>query len=142
MRAFLDTNVLLDVLAERMPFYEHSSAVWSLAENGTIEGLVSAFSFTTVFYIVRKWGTADVARDALLALREVFAPAGCDATVINRAIDSELGDFEDAVQYFTAIRAEVDCLLTRDPDDFPRRPAIPVLSPREFLAHLDERYSP
>lgn len=141
MRAFIDTNVLLDVLAEREPFYEHSSAVWALAEQGPLEGLVSAVSFTDVFYIVRRWGGPDSAREALLALRDVFCPAVCDAPVINQAIDSQLGDFEDAVQYFSALRADADCLLTRNPDDFPRRPAIPVLSPREFLAQLDEELS-
>ncbi|MFO7957789.1 MAG: hypothetical protein R6X33_11905 [Candidatus Brocadiia bacterium] len=52
--------------------------------------------------------------------------------------DQRLGNSDDAVQYFTAIRADVDCLLTRNPDEFPRRPAIPVLSPREFLAHFDD----
>jgi predicted nucleic acid-binding protein len=137
MKAFIDTNVVLDVLAERWPHYEDSAAVWSLAEQGKVEGLVSAVSFTNVFYLMRRWADAGAAREALRLLRDAFTPVSCDSLIINQAIDSDLPDFEDAVQYFSAVHAGADCILSRNPDDFPRRPAVPVLSPTEFLAQLE-----
>ncbi len=137
MKAFIDTNVLLDVLAQREPFYEHSAAVWSLAEEGKVEGLVSAVSFTNIFHVMRRWADASAAKKAMRLLRDAFTPVACDSLIINQAIDSDLPDFRNAVQYFSALHAGADCMLSHNPGDFPRRPAVPVLSPTEFLAQLE-----
>ena len=137
MRPFIDTNVLLDVLGARGPFYQHSARVWALAEEGSLEGLVSAVSFTNVFYIVDRWADAESAREAVTLVRDAFIPVACNALIINQAIDADMPDFEDAVQYFSALHAGADCILSRNAGDFPRRPEVPVLSPREFLAELE-----
>ena len=113
------------------------AAVWSLAEKGNVDGLVSAVSYTTVFYMMRRWSGREAAAKAVRLLRDSFGLAVCDSFVINRAIDSDLPDFEDAVQYFSALHAEADCIITRNAPDFPRRPALPVLSPAEFLAQFE-----
>lgn len=137
MKAFVDTNILLDVLGERQPFYTKSAVVWDLAESGQIDGLIAAVSFTNVFYIARKWGNMNSAREAVILVRDTFKAVSCTAQVINQAIDSEMADFEDAVQYFSALRATADCIVTRNSSDFPRYSAIPILSPEEFLAEWD-----
>ncbi len=137
MKTLIDTNVLLDVLAFRDPFYTDSANVWSLAESGKIEGQVSAVSFKDIFYLVRKWAGINSAREALVLLRDAFTPVPCDALVINQAIDSRLADFEDAVQYFCALHAEADSIVTRNPEDFPDMPAISVFSPTEFIADIN-----
>jgi predicted nucleic acid-binding protein len=134
VKVSFDTNILLDVLAKRKPFYADSAAVWTLAEQGRIEGLVSAVSFTNVFYIVRKLADVATARRALALLRATFTPACCDGRILGQAIDSTMADFEDAVQYFSAVQAGADCLLTRNPADFPNATACPPLTPAEFLA--------
>src|ERR1700730_9032623 len=54
MTVFVDTNILLDVLGKRLPFYDDSAAIWNLAEHRKIEAVISAVSFTNIFYIVRK----------------------------------------------------------------------------------------
>jgi hypothetical protein len=66
-------------------------------------------------------------------LVDTFTLALCDEQIINQAIDAGVEDFEDAVQYFSALRAEAACLVTRNPNHFPNA-AIPVLTPAEFLA--------
>ena len=53
MKVFFDTNILIDVLANRQPFYENSATLWTLSERRTITGLVSVLTFTNTFYIVR-----------------------------------------------------------------------------------------
>jgi predicted nucleic acid-binding protein len=130
---FIDTNVLLDVLARREPFYPDSAAVWALAESGKIKGLISAVSVTNTSYIVRRLRDARTARRAVILLRDVFTPVAFDEQVINQAIDSGIPDFEDAVQYFSAVRAKADCIVSRNPSHFPRADP-PVLTPTEFLA--------
>jgi len=133
MKVFFDTDVLLDVLAERMPFYPHAMRVWTLAEIGRVEGQVGAISFGNCSYIIRKHGGRSVAGKAIRLIRDAFKPVDLTGQIVNQAIDAGFADFEDAIQYHSAVRAQADCILTRNPDHFPRAP-LPVLSPAEFLA--------
>lgn len=135
MNVFFDTNVVLDVLLKREPFYADSAALWTMAERGSIRGQVSAVSFTNVYYIVRRLRNARVARKTLVLLRDVFAPVACDAQVLDQAIDSSFADFEDAVQYFSAVRGRAACIVTRNPQHFPEQP-LPAVTPVEFRAGL------
>jgi predicted nucleic acid-binding protein len=137
MRVFVDTNVLLDVLARREPHFTDAARLWSLAESGQIRASVSSISFVNTYYVIRKASGRKKAADALRLLRDVFEPIAADSQILNQALDSRLADFEDAVQYFCALRGQADCLVTRNPDDFPKRP-LPILSAAEFLALLAE----
>ena len=118
-------------------FYTDSVAIWTLAEQGKFTGLVSAISFTNIYYVVRRLEDAKNARRALQLVRDTFQVAACDQQVINQAIDAKFKDFEDAVQYVSALRASADCLVSRNPNHFPAAEDCPVLTPAEFLAtHL------
>lgn len=135
MILLVDTNVLLDVLAYREPHYEASARVWTLAERGDVESFISSISFNNVYYIIRKAAGRAKAREALQSLRDVFDWVAPDRSIINQAIDSDCDDFEDAVQFHSAVRVGADYLVTRDPGGFPRSgPAI--VTPSEFLALL------
>jgi predicted nucleic acid-binding protein len=133
MNVFFDTNVLMDVLLERHPFVAQSRSVWFLAERGKIRGLVSVLSFPNIYYVVRKALGADTASAMMGHLRDTFTPVPLDGQVLSQAIDGKFADFEDAIQYYSALRADADCLLTRNPDHFPPS-GLQVLSPAEFLA--------
>ena len=132
MKVFVDTNVLLDVLARRDPFYATAAQVWSLAERGDIEASVSAISFNNVYYIVRKADSKGKADQALRLIRDVFHVVAPDSQIINQAIDAEFTDFEDALQFHSAVRAKAAHLITRNPGDFPKS-TLSVLTPEEFL---------
>jgi predicted nucleic acid-binding protein len=134
MRVYVDTNVLIDVIAKRQPFYDDSAAIWTLSEQGQITGLVSAISFNNIYYVVRRLEDSRKARRALELLRDTFQFVACDQQVLNQAIGAKFKDFEDAVQYVSAIRASADCLVSRNPAHFPTAKDCPVLSPKEFLA--------
>jgi len=133
MNVFLDTNVLMDVLLERRPFVAESQKVWFLAECGKVRGMVAALSFPNIYYIIRKIRGADAAQSMMTMLRDTFTPVPLDEQILNQAIDAGFPDFEDAIQYHSALRADAECLLTRNPDHFPRS-RLQVLSPTEFLA--------
>lgn len=133
MNVFIDTNVLMDVLIGRRPFVAESRKVWFLAERGKVRGMVSVLSFANVYYIVRKVRGPQAAMSMMTMLRDTFAPVPLDEQILNQAIDAEFSDFEDAIQYYSALRADAQCLLTRNPGHFPRSP-LNVLSPTEFLA--------
>ena len=141
MRVFVDTNVLLDVLAHREKFYDASARIWTFAERGQIEAFISTISFNNVYYIIRKAQDKKTADTAMKLLRDVFDSIPPDTRILNQAIDSEFNDFEDALQFHSAVRCQADYLITRNPADFPTtKPA--VLTPEEFMAFWTESTNP
>ena len=133
MRVFLDTNILLDVIAQRDEFYESAARVWEMAEARKIQGLISAISFNNVFYIVRRFAGRQRAAEAIRLTRQVFDVVAVDGRIIDAAIGAGMKDFEDSVQYYCALRAKVRYLITRNPQDFPSDGPV-VVSPDEFLS--------
>lgn len=133
MNVLLDTNILLDVLARREPFYAAAAEIWSLAERQEIRAFISAISMNNVYYVVRKAEGTAKARKAIRLIRDVFELVAPDSQIVNQAIDAEVDDFEDAIQYHSATRAKADCLVTRNPGDYPKM-GLPILTPEEFLA--------
>jgi predicted nucleic acid-binding protein len=133
VKVFIDTNVLLDVLAQRKPYDPEAERVWSLAESGRIEGHVSAISFNNFYYIIHKYAGRRSADKAIRLLRDVFSPADPTAQVLNQATDAGFSDFEDAIQFHSAIHVQVPCIITRNQSHFPHT-SVSVLSPAEFLA--------
>ena len=69
--------------AKREPFFADSAAIWTLAETGKVDGLVSAVSFTNIFYVVRKLSDAKTAWRMLVLLRDSFHAVGCDHQIVN-----------------------------------------------------------
>ena len=137
-RIFWDTNVLLDILLQRALFFAPAAEVWLKTESGELEGQVSITSLTTVSYLVQKCVDRKAASSALHTICRVFRVVGAPAEVARLALDSGWKDFEDAVQYHTAALAGADCVVTRNPRDFPRAGASGplVLTPEELLRTL------
>ena len=125
MKLFLDTNVVIDVIAAREPFVADSRAVFNLCETSKVEGCISALTLCTVSYVLRKFVTPGTMRTKLRAF---------DLTVslLDKAISSTMTDFEDAVQFYTAVYSEADYIITRNVKHFPQD-NIPVLTPTDFL---------
>ncbi len=135
MKVLIDTNILLDVIQERQPFEPAATRVWKLVEDGQIEGFVSAISFNNIFYVARKQVGADRAIEAVRRVRRTFQFVATDAYVIDRAIASKLGDFEDAIQAAAAVAAEADLIVTRNRRDFAAY-GVPAYTAEETLALL------
>jgi predicted nucleic acid-binding protein len=134
-RVLLDVNVVLDVLLDRAPFADASSAVWAAVEQGQAEGLLSAHAVTTLHYLNAKAVGGRMARQTTDALLSVFDVASVDGAVLNAALALNWTDFEDAVTAAAAKRAKCDALVTRNPGDFKRSP-VRVLTPSEAVAWL------
>ncbi|MCP4378972.1 MAG: PIN domain-containing protein [bacterium] len=133
MRLFVDTNVVLDVLLRREPFLEHSARIVTLAETAQVAGYVSALSFPNVFYLLRRNKGQQAARKAMSGMRDIFSIVPLDSQITNQAIDSDIKDFEDAIQFFSALRVGADSLITRNSRDFPSGD-VSIQTPAEFLA--------
>lgn len=133
MILFFDTNVVLDVMAYRQPFYDASAKAWAFAETQRVRGFVSAVSLTTIYYLVRRMRSRAEASQSLHTIRRIVGLAACDASVIHQAIDADLPDFEDAVQYFSALAIGADVLVTRNIDHFPTG-SVMIMSPKALIA--------
>lgn len=132
MKAFLDTNVLIDIVARRMPFYDDSRAVYALCVNGEIDGAVTDLTICNLAYVLRKHVTANQLRACLNNFASHLKVIPVGAEVIAAAIRDFTDDFEDAVQLYAARAESVDCIITRNVRHF-ESPDIPVCTPTEFL---------
>ncbi|MFN2225837.1 MAG: PIN domain-containing protein [Anaerolineae bacterium] len=135
LKVLLDLNVILDVLQRREPFYTTSARVLASAEIGQLEGWVAAHSITTLFYLLSKDRSPQLARVAIGDLLSILSVASVDGDVVKQALSLPYDDFEDAVQMMAAAHAEADYLVTRDVADYKEGP-LPVVQPAELLALL------
>ena len=135
MRIFLDTNVVLDVLAERKLCFADSAAVLSFLESDDVEGFVAAHTMTTLYFLIEKALDGRKARTALLDLLKLVRVAPVDQSLLLKALSLAWDDFEDAVQGACAVEIGADYFITRNAADFAGL-SIPVQSPAEFLSML------
>ncbi len=139
-RVLVDFNVILDVLLNRRPHVEASSAVWSAIEEGRVDGLLAAHALTTIHYLgAREYGK-NMARETTDGILSVFGVATVDEGVVQAANALGWSDFEDAVTAASAQRAKCAAIITRNPKDFKGSP-VPVLTPIEAAAIFAERAS-
>jgi predicted nucleic acid-binding protein len=135
MKILVDTNVILDIVLAREPFFPTSAHLFKGALEAGIEVYLSATTITDLYYIARKakGRTAALAFiEDLLGLVEV---AAVDKAVILHALKSEIYDFEDAVQESAAVREGITAIVTRDAEDF-RASHLTIHSPESFLNDL------
>ncbi|MBI2981030.1 MAG: PIN domain-containing protein [Deltaproteobacteria bacterium] len=134
-RIFLDTNILLDVLLARDPFCQRAQTVWSLAEKKEIVAAISTVSVSNVFFIIKKLSSREKAYEAVSVLAEIFKLVEVGAQTVSKSLQARFPDFEDAVQYYSALKFRAKAILSRDPSGF-RGGKIPVMSCSEYLALL------
>ena len=135
MRLFLDTNIVIDLLDKREPFYNDAVRLFSLAYNGKVQLVVAPITYTTASYLLRHHGPNGV-RQLLTNFRQLSHVATIDERIVDDSIASGFEDFEDAVQYYTAIKAKADAIITRNGEDF-KNAKIPVMTAAEFLASYE-----
>lgn len=133
MKLFIDTNMILDVLADREPFAEDAAALLSTIEAGEAEGFIAAHSATTVFYLLNKELGLRRAKKALMDLLKLVEVVAVDHDRLLQALAMNWEDFEDAVQAACAAKIDADFLVTRNQDDFSRSD-VPARSPAEYMA--------
>lgn len=119
MKVFIDTNILIDFLAARQPFAEDAVALFQLADNGEIELMVSDLTIINTIYILRRmqYGLSDI-YDSLDAIRPLLTITSMGAAIIDCCLQHRSDDFEDEVQYLSAVDANADYILTRNKKDF------------------------
>ena len=135
-RVFLDTNVMLDFLGERKPFYDSIAKVATIAEKGNLTMVVSPISFATVNYLLSKYESDKIAKEKLRKFKIISEICSLDEQTIEKGLNSSFKDFEDALQYFSATESNCELILSRNGKDF-KKSLLPVMTPDEFLKSRD-----
>ena len=137
-RLFLDTNVMLDLLGEREPFYDSIARIATLADKGKVKLTVSALSYSTVFYLLSKFESSEIVKEKLRKFKIISETSDLTDKIIEKGLSSNFSDFEDALQYHCALKADSNILITRNGKDF-KESEIPVMTAEEYLKSLTNK---
>lgn len=129
---FVDTDIVLDLLARREPFYAAAASLFSLAETGDLGLSVSSLTFANLFYILRKQVSARHAQEVLRDFKQLVTVLPVGDAVVEQALNAGFTDFEDAIQYYSALSAGCTVLLTRNGRHY-KKAAISIFTAESFL---------
>ena len=129
---FVDTDIVLDLLGNRKPFYRHAAELFSIADRSEITIFVSSLSFSNLNYILSKQYSSNQARKILMKFKTLVTVLSVSDKVVELALLSDFKDFEDALQYYTALENGVTLLLTRNLKDF-KTAGIPIMTAEQYL---------
>lgn len=133
---FLDTNLIIDFLADRRPFSLLAAEIFNFSLTGQLKIYISAVSYNNIYYILRQTLSNNEALRLLNHLGELTEVADVTKDTIKKALKSEFKDFEDAIQYYCALSmSKVELIVTRDSKDF-RKSILPVMNPEEALGFI------
>ena len=137
MRALIDTCVIIDALQSRVPFAEDAQKIFIHSANRQFEGYITAKSVTDIYYLTHRLTHSDAeTRKILSKLFTLFNLLDTTSLDCRKAISSEISDYEDAIMVETAIRSEMDCIVTRNVKDYTKS-SIKVCEPSAFLKLLE-----
>lgn len=132
-KVFIDTNILLDLIAHRPPFSKYAIMIFTQAEQKKIKLFTSSHTLAATHYLLQKWMNEKQLRQVLLNLLHYLQIIPIDSEMIKRGLQSKNRDFEDELQLQSAYSIQdMDCLITRNRKDY-MHAVIPVLSPDEFV---------
>mgnify|MGYP003575172756 CR=1 FL=1 len=134
-KVFLDTNIVIDFLGERKEFYQAAAKVLTLADKKIIKIFTSPTSISNAYYLLSKYENAKAALEKIRKFKLLCHISLMDDEVIEKAINSNFRDFEDALQYYSAIAANCDLIATRNEKDF-KTALIPVMNAESYLKTL------
>ena len=137
-KLFLDTNVMLDLLGEREPFYDSIAKIATIADKGKVKLIVSALSYSTVYYLLSKFEKNEIVKEKLRKFKVISETSDLTDQIIDKGLTSKFPDFEDALQYHCALKLDCNILITRNEKDF-KKSDIPVMTPDEYLKSLKSK---
>jgi len=131
-KLFVDTNVMLDLLGERIPYYDSAAKLATLADRGEVVLVVSALSYATVSYFLAKFENPQISKEKLRKFKVISDICALDELIIEKGLNSNITDFEDALQYLSALNSGCNLLITRNGKDF-KESCLPVMTAEEYL---------
>ena len=132
MKIFFDTNVILDVLTKREPFYINSAKILTFVNEKIVSGYISAITVNNIYYILRKLKDKETAKNFIKEILESFEIIPLTKDILTQANKISTRDFEDGIQFFSALGCGCDFLITGNDKDYPKL-GIKIITPAEFI---------
>ncbi len=133
-RVLIDTNIVIDLLAMRGDFYTSAAALFSLSDKNKLTLTISSLTFANTHYVLSKQKSEKEARKILRKFKVLVEILPLDDKLIELALsDSTFADFEDGIQYYSALENTIDVIITCNKKDF-KNAKIPVFTAKEYLA--------
>ena len=131
-RLFIDTNIVIDLLQKRESFYEEAQELFTLGDDKKVKLFISSLTIANVHFLLSKHYNTHGVRKILAKFKVLVDVLPLDDKIIELALTSDQKDFEDAIQYYTAIENNTDIIITRNKKDF-KKLNIPILTAKEYL---------
>lgn len=131
-RLLVDTNIVLDLLAKREEFISEAQLLFTLSDKNQVKLYVSSLTFANTYYILSQKMKLSNARKILRQFKILVEVLPMDDKIIDLSLESDFKDFEDAIQYHTAIENEIDIIITRNLKDF-KNSKIPVITAKDYI---------
>lgn len=128
----IDTNIIVDLLAKRKNFYPEAQELFTLADEQQVKLYISSLTFANTHYLLSKELNSYEARKVLIKFKLLVSILPLDDKILELALSSDFNDFEDAIQYYTAVENKLDMIITRNKKDF-KASELPVLTANEYL---------
>lgn len=133
---FIDTNVVIDFLADRQPFAMDAARLFDLAIDKKVRIHISAVSYNNIYYILRQSLTNNATIKLLDELAEMTEITDVTSAIIRQSLKTDFKDYEDAIQYYCALSiSQINFIVTRNTKDF-KKSTLPVLTPTEAIVSL------
>ncbi|GHV21705.1 PIN domain-containing protein [Spirochaetia bacterium] len=123
-KIFIDSDIILDVLAEREMFYEPAAEIFDLGSTKKLELYTTAVVLANVFYFLRKKYGIEKSKGLLKKLRSIIKVLPIDEAMVDSTLESKFGDFDDGLQYFSAKEKRIPIILTRNIKDYKEKDVI------------------
>lgn len=131
-KLYVHTNIVLDLLQKREAFYVEAQELFTLADKKKVKLYVSSLTIANIHYLLSRHYHSGEARKILAKFKVLVEVLSLDHKIIDLALTSALKDFEDAIQYYTALENSMDLIITRNKRDF-KKQRIPVLTAKEYI---------
>jgi predicted nucleic acid-binding protein len=136
-KLFVDTNIVIDLLSRREPFFEEAATLFSLADKKQIELTASSLTIANTSYALLRQMDSNKAKAILRKLRLIVKTLQLDDKIIGLALNDEaFAGFEDGLQYFTAIENGQELIITRNLKDF-KNSKLPTMTAKQFIESIE-----
>jgi predicted nucleic acid-binding protein len=130
---FIDTDVIIDFLIDRKPYSREAAIIFTLIEQKKLKGYASSLTFSNLYYVLRKFESHTKVISKLDSISTILTILKVDEHTIKKALASGFPDFEDSIQYFSAIEnKKIDVIITRNIKDY-KKSQISILTPGDYL---------
>ena len=136
-KLFIDSDIILDVLAIRDNFYEPAASLFDLGYEGKLDLYTTAVVLANVFYILRKKHGIEKSKEQIKQLRQIMSILPINGKMVDDVLTSKFSDFEDGLQYFTAKENNIPILITRNVKAYKEKELI-IQTADEFLRSVDK----